>query len=92
MSKLVLLKEMDENALEAALGLEDSAIVLLQDAVYLAKESSTLAEAFNERIIYVLGVDAAKRGLDIESIMGLHSLSYGELVDLMFSGVQVINL
>ena len=92
MSKLILLKEMDENALGAAFGLEDAAVVLMQDAVHLARESPLLAEAFNKRTIYVLGVDVTRRGLDAESIKGLRSLGYGELVDLMFSGAEVINL
>lgn len=92
MRKLILLKEMDENALRAALSIEDAAVVLMQDAVHLARESPLLAEAFNKRTIYVLGVDAGRRGLDAESMKGLRSLSYGELVDLMFSGVEVINL
>ncbi|HUV34439.1 MAG TPA: DsrH/TusB family sulfur metabolism protein [Candidatus Desulfaltia sp.] len=92
MSKLVLLKGLDENALRAALSIEGSAIVLLQDAVYMARESQQVKEALNEHTIYVLGGDAAKRGLPPESLEGLLILGYDELVDLMFSGVEVINL
>jgi sulfur relay protein TusB/DsrH len=92
MSKLVLLKGLDENALRAALSIDDSAIVLIQDAVYMARESTHVKEALNEHTIYVLGGDAAKRGLPPESLEGLLILGYDELVDLMFSGVEVINL
>ena len=92
MSKLVLLKGLDENALGAALSIEGSAIVLVQDAIYMARESPQVKEALNEHTIYVLGEDAAKRGLPPESLEGLLILGYDELVDLMFSGVEVINL
>ena len=92
MSKLVLLKGRDEDDLGVALSLQDSVIVLLQDAVYLARESPRLTKAFNKKTVYVLGIDAARRGLDADSLKGLRSLTYGELVDLMFSGAEVINL
>jgi len=45
MSKLVLLKGLDENALSAALSIEGSAMVLLQDAVYMARECPQVKEA-----------------------------------------------
>jgi sulfur relay protein TusB/DsrH len=92
MSKLVLLKGLDENALRAALSIEGSAIVLLQDAVYMAVETPQVREAFNKHAIYVLGGDAAKRGLPPESLEGLLILGYDELVELLFSGVEVMNL
>jgi sulfur relay protein TusB/DsrH len=92
MSKLVLLKGMDEEALSMALGLEDAAVVLLQDAVYHARESPLIAEAAKRRAIYILGVDAVRRGLDAEPLKGLLSIGYGEFVDLVFSGAEVINL
>jgi sulfur relay protein TusB/DsrH len=92
MSKLVLLKGLDEKALKAAVSLDDAAVVLLQDAIYMARESPQVKEALNEHTIYVLGGDAAKRGLPPESLEGLLILGYDELVDLMFSGVEVINL
>jgi sulfur relay protein TusB/DsrH len=92
MSKLVLLKELDEKALNAALSIEGSAIVLLQDAVYMAGERPQVKESLNKHIFYILGGDAAKRGLPPESLEGLLILGYDELVDLMFSGAEVINL
>jgi len=92
MNKLVLLKGMDEEALSLALGLEDAAAVLLQDAVYMARESPVLAEVAKRRPIYVLGEDAAKRGLDAGQLKGLLSIDYGEFVDLVLSGAEVINL
>jgi len=92
MSKLVLLKGTDEKTLSLALGLEDAAIVLLQDAVYLTRESPFLAEAAKRMPVYVLGMDAASRGIDAEPLKGLRSIGYGELVDLVFSGAEVINL
>jgi len=92
MSKLVLLKGFDENALSAALSIEGSAIVLLQDAVYMARESPQMKEALNKHAIYGLGRDAAKRGLPPGFLEGLLILGYDELVELMFSGVEVMNL
>jgi len=92
MSKLVLLKGLDEKALSAALSIEGSAIMLLQDAVYMAGESPQVKEALNKHTFYILGGDAAKRGLLLESLEGLLILGYDELVDLMFSGVAVMNL
>lgn len=92
MSKLVLLKGLDENALRAALSLDDAAVVLLQDAVYLISERPHVKEALKKRMIYVLGGDAAKRGLHPEHLEGLLILGYDELVELMFSEVKVMNL
>ncbi|MFH2111375.1 MAG: DsrH/TusB family sulfur metabolism protein [Candidatus Bathyarchaeota archaeon] len=92
MSKLVLLKGLDENALRAALSLDDAAVVLLQDAVYMARECPHVKEALKKHTIYVLGRDAAKRGLPPEALEGLLILDYDELVELMFSGVEVMNL
>jgi sulfur relay protein TusB/DsrH len=92
MRKLVLLKGADERALGLALGLEDSAIVLLQDAVYLTRESPLLAKAAERRPVYVLGVDAERRGLGAEPSKGLLSINYAEFVDLVLGGVEVINL
>jgi len=92
MSKLVLLKDLDENALRAALSIDDSAIVLLQDAVHMARESPQVKEALKNHTIYFLGGDAAKRGLHPEALEGLLILGYDELVELMFSGVEVMNL
>jgi sulfur relay protein TusB/DsrH len=92
MSKLVLLKGLDEKALRAALSIEGSAIVLLQDAVYMTRESPQVREALKKHTIYVLGGDAAKRGLPPAALEGLLILGYDELVDLLFSGVEVMNL
>jgi len=92
MSKLVLLKGLDENALRAALSLDDAAVLLLQDAVYLIRESPQVKEALKNHTIYVLGGDAAKRGLPPKALEGLLILGYDELVELMFSGVEVMNL
>lgn len=92
MNKLILLKDADERTLKTALSLDDSAIVLLQDAVYVVVESPLVREARGEHTFYVLGVDAAKRGLASGSLDGLLILGYDELVDLMFSGVEVMNL
>jgi len=92
MSKLVLLKGTDDKSLGMAIGLEDAAIVLLQDAVYMAKESLLLSEAAKRRTVYVLSVDAARRGIDAGQLKGMLSIDYGELVDLVFSGSEVINL
>jgi sulfur relay protein TusB/DsrH len=92
MGKLVLLKSLDENPLRAALNIEDSAIVLLQDAVHLARERPRLRGLYEKHMIYVLGADAAKRGLPSEALDGLQILGYDELVELLFSGLEVINL
>jgi sulfur relay protein TusB/DsrH len=92
MSKLFILKSMEEKNLKAALSIEGSAIVLLQDAVYMARETPQVKESLNEHRVYVLRRDAAKRGIPTESLKDLTMLSYDELVDLMFSGVEVINL
>jgi len=86
------LKGGDEGALGAALNLKDSAIVLLQDAVYLVRESPRLADESSKRAMYVLGVDADRRGIHDDSLKRLRSISYSELVDLMLSGAEVINL
>jgi sulfur relay protein TusB/DsrH len=92
MTKLVLLKNLDEKALSAALSIEGSAIVLLQDAVYMVREGPHVKEALNKHTFYILSEDAARRGLLPESLEGLLILGYDELVDLMFSGAEVMNL
>jgi len=92
MSKLVLLKGLDEKALSAALSIEGSSIVLLQDAVYMARESPQVKEALNKHTFYILGGDAARRGMPPEPLEGLLIVGYDELVDLMFSGAEVMNL
>ena len=102
MGKLLVLKEEETDALKWANRLrekgEDVGLILMLDAVYLAKNSGENASVMKEIIeagveVFTLRRDAERRGLIkmLQSVVRL--VDYDDLIDLMFSdGQRVLNL
>jgi sulfur relay protein TusB/DsrH len=59
-------------------------LVLLQDAIYLARRGGVKGE------VYVIGDDATRRGLDGSFPAGVHKISYPDLVAMM-EAEKVVN-
>jgi len=102
MRKLLVLKEEETDALKWANRLrekgEDVVLILMLDAVYLAKSSGENASVMKEIIeagveVFTLRRDAEKRGLIKMLQPGVKLVDYDDLVDIMFSdGQRVLNL
>ncbi len=97
--KLYLISDKWEYAIKLALEKpsEDTAICLLQDAVYLVSsgyyERNNIADAVNQGIkIYAIEKDVRARGLKDSLLPEVNVIGYQELVDLIFGYDSVINL
>ena len=80
----------ERNALESCLRLAKpgSSILLIEDGVYAAVRDAAHAEKISGRLedfsFYVLGPDAAARGLkDTRLLEGVTTVDYGGFVDLV---------
>jgi sulfur relay protein TusB/DsrH len=71
-------------ALEYAERDELAKVVLLQDAVYLARNKTLPNE------VYVLSEDVVRRGLQSAIPTNVHIIDYGDLVDMM-EAEKVVN-
>ena len=93
MSKLYLIRSHDAGTLELALTDKEAEVALLQEAVLFANNSiSGNAEKLVGRRVYVLEHDAVKRGIMDRLVEGVEPIGYERFVDLLFSGLKVINL
>lgn len=97
MKKLMILKEMDERGLSLLLKVKDSGVLLMMDAIYLAnsedKRSSPVRIAVEEgKEIFILRMDAERRGLTEKLVKGVKQLSYDDFVDLLFNGATINNM
>jgi sulfur relay protein TusB/DsrH len=95
--KLMILKEMDERGLSLLLKVKDSGVLLMMDAIYLAnsedKRSSPVRIAVEEgKEIFILRMDAERRGLTEKLVKGVKQLSYDDFVDLLFNGATINNM
>ncbi|MCW4035659.1 MAG: DsrH/TusB family sulfur metabolism protein, partial [Candidatus Bathyarchaeota archaeon] len=93
MRKLLVLKEEETDALKWANRLrekgEDVGLILMLDAVYLAKSSGENASVMKEIIeagveVFTLRRDAEKRGLIKMLQPGVKLVDYDDLVDIIF--------
>ncbi len=97
MKRLIILKGTDDAALRLALNMDDTGVLLMQDAVYYAHNNTERAHSVKNAIqegkqIYVLEADTSKRGLADRTLEGVQGLDTDSLVDLLFSGATVLNL
>lgn len=93
----MILKEMDERGLSLLLKVKDSGVLLMMDAIYLAnsedKRSSPVRIAVEEgKEIFILRMDAERRGLTEKLVKGVKQLSYDDFVDLLFNGATINNM
>ena len=96
MSKIVVLKTKDVETLDTALNL-DADLLLMQDAVYMAtrgsEQNTKISQALEQETrVYVLELDASKRGVKNSLPEAVQYLDYDGLVDLLFSGRKVLNM
>lgn len=102
MGKLLVLKEKETDPLKWADRLrekgEEIGLILMLDAVYLARNSGENAPVMKRMIeagvmVFTLRRDAERRGLIKTLQPGVRLLDYDDLVDLMFSdGQRILNL
>lgn len=77
---------------------EDLAVVLIQDAVYLALENNEHAGTIKDLLgrgvnFHVLAKDVELRGIQEYLVSDLNLIDYDQLIDLLFSENQrIINL
>ena len=96
--KLYLISDKWEYAIKLALEKpsEEDAICLLQDAVYFVSRGyykGDIENAIEKGVkIYVIGKDIRLRGLDNKLLPGVKIIGYPELIDLIFSYRNIINL
>ncbi len=88
---LIVINKNDKNALNQALNVEAD-VLLIQDAVLFLNNGRGDAPSFKDKKVYALGIDVEKRGLTDRLIAGIELVDYDGMVDLLFSGVNVINL
>lgn len=86
---LIVINTHDGNALRQALSTEAD-VLLMQDGVYFLNKAR--AHDFGDRRVYALGLDVEKRGLMDRLVDGVDLVDYDGMVDLLFSGVTVVNL
>ncbi|MGQ4891565.1 MAG: sulfurtransferase complex subunit TusB [Candidatus Njordarchaeia archaeon] len=97
-SCLYLITSKNEYGVKLALESEsnDTAICLMQDAVYLAcKEASSkyITDAIKKNIkVYVIEKDILKRGLKKLINPSIEIINYSEFVDLIFKYERILNL
>ena len=90
MTGIVVLKTKDVETLDNALNL-DADLLLMQDAVYMAtrgsEQNTKISQALEQETqVYVLELDASKRGLKNRLPEAVHYLDYDGLVDLLLGG------
>lgn len=96
MTGIVVLKTKDVETLDIALNL-DADLLLMQDAVYMAtrgsEQNTKISQALEQETrVYVLELDASKRGVKNRLPEAVQYLDYDGLVDLLFSGRKVLNM
>jgi sulfur relay protein TusB/DsrH len=91
MKKLFILKNHDQLSLDKALKL-DADIILMQDAVLFANNGVSTNNKLVEFKVYALKKDVEVRGLGDRLVQGVDLIDYDEMVNLLFSGKNVINL
>ncbi|MGD2201300.1 MAG: DsrH/TusB family sulfur metabolism protein [Candidatus Bathyarchaeota archaeon] len=102
MKNLLVIKEKDPSLLVKATSLRrqgrDAAVLLMLDAVYLAREPGEHAEVLRDCLasgvdVHLLEEDIAKRGIESGLAAGINLVDFGGLVDLLFKDEQrVLNL
>ncbi len=89
--KLIVINTHDGNALEQAMSL-DSSVLLMQDAVYFLNKTKADAPDFGGRKVYALGIDVERRGLADRLVDGVELIDYDGVVELLFGSESVVNL
>ena len=97
MKKLIILKELDEHAISLALKVNDSGILLMMDATYLANSEDMRSSPIRMAVesgkeIFILTTDAERRGLSEKLVKGIKRIDYDECVDLLFNGATINNM
>ena len=91
MTKLVVLNTKDDKMLERAVKLE-AELLLMQDAVLYANKNVESNKKLAGLKVYAAKQDAFKRGLSDRLLDNVELVDTSQLVDLLFSEKQVINL
>lgn len=96
MDRLYVLKNLDADALSIAAELNDSGLLLMQDATYALNESREESSLVREilgkgRPVYYLDRDVERRGFNGKLVQGAQPLDIDGMVDLLFE-VKVINV
>ncbi len=89
--KHILINKHDPNALRQALSV-DAKIILMQDGVFFLSSNGVDLPDLKDREVYALDMDVKKRGLSNNLIDGVKLVDYDGMIDLLFSGVTVVNL
>ena len=87
--RLVVINTDDKNAMKQALSL-DADLMLIQNGVYFLNRAN--GPDLGDKKVYALDTDISKRGLTSRLVDGVEIIDYEGMVDLLFSGVTVVNL
>lgn len=91
MRKIIVINKHDWNTIEKAIML-DAEILLMQDAVLFTNSRVAENEKLGENRIYAMKKDVDKRGLGDRVLKNVELLDVDGVVDLLFSGKNVINM